>query len=238
MSPQNAVIYSLAPIDNVLAIYPGSITIPARTDPENTVTINTGLSASCFFQGVFTTDGKTTYNDIGGSEFIPDPFATYTSFGLSAQSGAGTITLTTSTNDTVTHSCNFFIAAIAKPNQGLVDINGPDRPAIQEQLDSQRNYQKIYIPTETPVSHTVTTSATSSKAIAHNLGYRPSVRAFVEISGQLYDAFARPILVTVGFSTATVEVRVDANNVTFFFINNTGVSFDVVLYARVYYDAS
>lgn len=227
---------SLYPVDKVLNIYTGTITIPVRTDSANTVVINTGVEGPVFFAGIFTIDGSDTYTDLGGVEFFDDGVGAYTEFGLDGKSADGTLTLTTVTSDVFTHTCDYKVFTFAQSEQGLFTLEGENRPTILENLSNSRNYQKIYTDTKQP--HTVTTAATSSYTVSHDLGYVPSVRAFIEVSGVLYDVAAGPTINTVGFNNCFCELRVSSTDVTVFFINNTGASVDTTIHTRIYADAS
>lgn len=218
---------SLFKTDLVLGTYSGSITIPIRTDPPNTAVIDTGLSLNPFFRGVFSTDGKDWNNDIGAAEFADNGD---TNFGLRATATGGIVTLETFTDDLSTHTCEYKLAVLARPFQGIVAVPETDLPDINEYLNGTRNYRKIASEDEQP--HTITSAATSSYSYPHSLGYVPSVECFIEVSGVMYDVSTTPTIAT----NCTAELRISDTEVTVFFVNGSGGAIDSTICMRVYYD--
>lgn len=235
MAIEDAVLYSQVPIDNVIAVYNGSMGIPIAGDPPVVTTFSTGITNTTFFQGVFSTDVNPAYNDIGGFTFVNDGVGDFTRYGLEAYSQNGTINVRSRSNDLVdTHTATFKIAIITQPNQGVVPA---ESSTIKENFYSQRNYQKIAVDDIQPVSIPATTVITIP--VPHNLGYTPCARPFIDVSGTLYDGLGTPALVEDGFfARCTAEVTGDAANVYITFVNDSTIAFDAILYTRIYYDPS
>lgn len=227
---------SVYPIDNVLSIYSGSITIPVRTDPVNTVTLQTNLGDSCFYAGVFSVNGSSTeFINIGGRKYYDDGAGAYTEYGVEAYSTSSGIVISTRTNDTSAHSCTFKVASIAKPDQGVVDLTTQTAPTIENFLSSDNTYLQIAQDYHEPYS--ITTSYSNTLTIPHNLGYVPVVRAFAEVDSKLWDlSQSGAVLYQSGFTYLTAEIILDTTNVYIYFKNGTSTAKTADVYCRIYYE--
>lgn len=169
--------------DMIIGIHSGSFTVAAPSvgsNTTNTDTFTTGFGTSCYFQGIFSTDGGTTWNDFG--VYIPNlttagqpVFQTVTCRGYITSSGVFTavginwydLVHSSGTSKTIQYKVAFF----AKQNQGSIS---PLSYVQKAQFDSRLNVQKIYL------RGTFAASTTSNTTITHSLGYIPKVRSFFE----------------------------------------------------------
>ncbi len=152
---------------------------PAYSYSTSTDTFDTGFGTSCYFQGVFSTDGGATWNDFGVYQpnlAPPFPqFQTQTCRGYVTPSGVFTavginwydISHSSGSACTILYKVVFF----AKKNQGSIN---PLPVAEKTAFDSRYNVQKIYL------NDTFSVNPTGNTTIAHTLGYYPKVRSFFE----------------------------------------------------------
>lgn len=168
--------------DMIIGVHSGSFTVStpsAFSYTTNTDTFNTGFGTSCYFQGVFSTNGGTTWNDFGIYQpnlASPGPQTqTQTCRGFVTTGGVFTavginwydIVHSSATSYTIQYKVAFF----AKQNQGdITPLPVTDIVAF----DSRYVVPKIY------TQGTFAASTTGNTTISHNLGYYPKVRSFFE----------------------------------------------------------
>lgn len=168
-------------LDNIIGIKTGSFTVTAPTAfsfKTATDPFDTGFGTTCLFQGIFSTDGGTTWNDFGS--YTPDlttpgspVFQTVTCRGYVTSGGVFTAVginwydnvHLTGTSKTIQYKVVF----LAKKNQGIITPIATNETLYYK---SSLNYQKIYL------QDTFAVSTVSSTPVAHNLGYVPKVRAW------------------------------------------------------------
>lgn len=209
-------------IDQIIGVFSNTIHIAAPTAITGvTVATDTkthGFGDSCYFQGIFTQDGGTTWNDFGAQ--TPNlsggtPF--FQSVDVEAYTDSNNVNLELDNYYDPVHSVGtaydvtYKIYLIAKNTMAL-----PLNPIKTNQkliYNSANNYQKVYLSGTTSI--TVAAGATgSSPTITHNLNYIPKIRAFFISSNQVYglNQWKFPV------STNTVPA-IEAH------ITNTGLSF-------------
>lgn len=168
-------------IDQIIGITTGSFNVAAPTAIEgyltSTTTFNTNFGDNSFFQGIFSTDNGTTWNDFGNYQpnltTAGQPvLQTITCQGY--MNGQSMIMVAKNWYDNV-HSTSsaytilYKVVFFAKNGQGLIT---PLTTSLKLFYTSKYNFQKV----DTTGSFSVSTTA--STTIAHNLGYVPKVRAW------------------------------------------------------------
>lgn len=169
--------------DMIIGIHTGSFTVSAPSIGSKTTATDifvTGFGTSCYFQGIFSTDGGTTWNDFGVYQpNLTTPgqpvLQTVTCRGYVTTGGTFTavginwydLVHSSGTSKTIQYKVAFF----AKQGQGSIT---PLPYTQKTQLDSRINIQKIYL------DDTFAASTTANTTITHNLGYIPKVRSFFE----------------------------------------------------------
>lgn len=207
--------------DKIIGVLEGSLACSAPAafsfSSANT-THDTGFGEACLFQGIFSMDGGTTWNDFGAQ--LPDTsdssFVQPQTLDCNATMLDGDLRVvatnwynsvaSTSTARTATYK----VALYTRKNQGDIE-----RLPISQVLAyrTSRNFQKIAF--DDSVAFSLSTSDDQTATVLHNLGYIPRVRAFF-----VRDDNGR--VVPLGFVDAAagedyyVEVRVDTTTVTFF----------------------
>lgn len=177
-----AAIYMAAPeygLDNIVAIYTGSISLPAPAlTPGNnpkivTVTHNTTFGENCYFQGVFNVNGGVVYNDLGvytpaGTQLQTQTVRAFiTSAGILNVVGVNWYNLVAGTGAAAT--VGYKILIMAKNTQGNILPTGTNEDLY---FNSAYNYQKIFM------EGSVASPTTGNVTVNHNLGYIPKARAW------------------------------------------------------------
>jgi hypothetical protein len=232
--------------DLILGTYSGSIFSPAPaatpfTHTSTSVTIPTNIPETTFFQGVFSTDGGTTWLDLNSQ--TPNLTApglavlqTQVMYGHSVLNG---LVLTADNwsyyNGTTTTSASYTflykVVIFARPGQGDVT----PQPVVQKvNFNTKNNYQKISRDSAANITLPVGTVTVN---VAHNLGYIPKIRHYIEDFSYgpttgLYD---------FGFYASQYTLfncSIDTTQVSYFFDNSTGTGpLTAKLYTRIYYDS-
>jgi len=168
--------------DMVIGVHSGSLSLSAPTLSNSPTTATdsyvTTFGAVCYFQGIFSSDNGTTWNDFGS--YTPNlttagqpvlqtvtcrgyvsPTGTFVAVGLNWYD----LVHSSGTAKTVLYKVAFF----ATPTQGNITPTGTNEEIAYSSLYNSR---KIYRGTSFPVSTTQSTS------ISHPLGYVPKVTSF------------------------------------------------------------
>lgn len=191
-------------VDNIIGIHTGSFTVSAPTDLSSpttaTDTFTTGFGDSCLFQGVFSTDSGSTWNDFG--VMIPNlttagqpVLQTVTCYGWIDSSGILTANgvnyydyvHSTSQSYTIQYKVVFF----AKDTQGSITPLSTNEIL---QYNSAYNYQKIDLKGSFANASTATT-------VSHNLGYIPKVRSWIDLTTSTYAGYGNVSVPTNSIST-------------------------------------
>ena len=187
MNPTNYVFMSEYGIDKILSIFSGSFTAASRpASPAVGASFASGIDDLVFCQGTFTVDGGNP-QDLG-SELLVNGFDVQAVAG----SQVNNINIYYNNADTATHTIAYKVLMISKPSNGL--FTPGNLPANSDYFDSSNNYQKIDIDGEQSISVAAAVSTTPTDTvitIAHNLGYIPCVRAFVDDGTTLTDILVR-----------------------------------------------
>jgi hypothetical protein len=241
---QNAILSSTVPIDQILGTYTGSFASPSPAAPGlpvlSSAVITTNIPETTFFKGIFSTDGGTTWNDFNAQTPIYAGGLTLQTVQVYGKSAVGSFTVYSSNawigsvNNVVVL---YKVVIFAKPNQGNVT---PQPFGTNTVFDSRLNYQKIAV--DNVLSVTEAAFGSGSYTTAHNLGYVPKVRGYLEYAvGATYSLSTGVGLYDIGYITQSdtlQSVTMDTVNVTVNH-NNSGNAVPNVftLYTRIYYDA-
>lgn len=178
--------------DKIIGILSGTINITAPTgglgDAFRTVTDarSTGFGEACYFRGIFSTNGGTTWNDFGSA--TPDFSSGFPIFQtvecIATCSSTGVVSIK-GTNWIIGSAATILykVALIASNTQGNIT---PLPINSNTFFSSTINYQKIAMQGELP--WTTTPGVTQSKTITHSLGVIPKIRAFYRKSDGTIEA--------------------------------------------------
>lgn len=222
--------------DKIIGIHTGSISVGAGdmfgTPGVATDTFDTGFGDTCFFEGLVSVDGGTTWNPIG--TFIPAAGPTFQTTSALAYMVGGTLTVKAVNYITSAKTVQYKMVFFAKDNQGALT---PLTIIDNLFFDSNKNYQKIFSSSNFAVSTSAATSVT------HSLGYVPKVRAFFSPTSATTGSNGS-VAIPAGCLT-TISTFVNPN----IQITTSSVSFGVIsdsssypsgingtLYYRIYYD--
>lgn len=230
-------------VDKILGTFEGSFSAPSGTVTYNSIA--TLITESTFFQGIYSVDAGTTWNDFNT---VIDSSGT-NNLDVSGRSNANTFVIRadnqTSGGGAVTYTVKYKVALIAKYNQGNVT---PQPIGANIVFDTRLNYQKIF--SDTSRSLTLANLSNNRETFNHALGYVPKVRSFLETTSSfaslpagMYETgyFARKVLSagpTIDGNSASSGVLSNSSN-TYAELHNQGGagSLTCTLFMRIYYDA-
>lgn len=243
----NVAFASSIPMDLILGTYTGSLASPAPaaspfTKTTASVTITTNIAEKTFFQGIFSTDGGTTWLDFNAQ--IPNT-TNPTNIALQTQmmygySQAGSLVLSADNwsyyNGTTTTSAAYTflykVVIFALPGQG----NVTPQPVVNPlNFSTKYNYQKIARDSG-PAAISLGIGTTTVN-VTHNLGYIPKIRHYIDnfsfaATSNLYD---------FGYFASNYTLfncSIDTTKVSYFFDNSGGAGpMTFNLYTRIYYDS-
>lgn len=234
------------PIDRIIGTTSGSFSVSAPSASPgfttNTATFVTGFGDTCYFQGIFSTDGGTTWNDLG--VYQPDltsPAApVLQTVTCEAYMNGGTLTLVGKNWYDLVHSTSsaytiqYKVFFIAKNTQGSLT---PLTSSQKIFYSSAYNFQKI----DFVGSFAVSTSA--STTVSHNLGYVPKVRAWfvpTNATGGIEGIYTVPAGSMMTLDWFNASVQVNATNVVFSIVldnSSPTVGIPGTMEYRVYLDS-
>jgi hypothetical protein len=227
---------SSVPIDKVIGIVTGTVSVgaPSSGAPDfgtksATDTRAHGFGDNCYFQGIFSTDNGTTWNDFGCmTPNLTSANPVFQTLDTNATVDTTNVTVKVTNYYDSVHSTStaytvlYKVFLLAKPNMAQ-----PVTPiAVSEpaSLNSQFKYQKIFA--QDKLNLTVAFGSSGSVSVAHNLGYIPNVRAWWFDGGS--PTVCRPISFSPGNTTGTgvdsPQVQIDTSRVTFFSDQRNGFS--------------
>lgn len=225
------------PLDQIIGVTSGTLSVAAPSGFVNT-TANAnfahGFGDSAYFQGIFTADGGTTWNDFGS--MIPITVAgnpVFQTVGCSAICDTTNLTITltsyvtnfvTGTGSAATITYKVFLLAkntMAQPVNPL-----PTNQILS--FSSGFNFQQIAY--KGSLSLAVSSGASGSVSFIHNLGYVPIVRAFQFLSAS--PTVCRPIGTAF---IADPQVELTNTTLTFFAdLGSSGSSLNTNIHYRIY----
>lgn len=224
-------------IDQIIGIHSGSFSIAAPTFLSSPTIASdpftTGFGDTCLFQGIFSTDGGTSWNDFGSYK----PNLT-----TPAQPVLQTVTCkgwVTPSGVFEAYAQNFYDLVHSAGTAYTIDykvvfLSKDDQSAITpiptaEILNylSSFNYQKIF-------KQNRFSNGGSPKVVSHNLGYVPKVRAWgtSTLGGAPFPSGS--MLSYDWFGGSNFNIEVGTSDVTFDLITGYGT---VVIDYRIYLDS-
>lgn len=240
--PRDIYFSSEIPIDKILGTFEGSFSIGTGSPfAEVNDTFVTNIPETTFYQGIYSTDGGTTWIDLGSY------IGRTTDITVIGISSLGSFTIKSRNFGASGFDVQYKVALIAKPGQGSIT---PQPIGDDIVFNTEFNYQKILSDESSSIS--VANGSDYIETIPHNLGYIPKVRAFIEIPSSfgsyttagLYEflTFANASLSQTTSPDASAEhksgVYLDNSNVYVGIGNKAGVgTLNGTLYVRTYYDA-
>lgn len=168
--------------DKIIGIKTGSFSVGAATLVTNPATatdsFTTGFNDTCLFQGIYSLDSGTTWNDFGS--YIPDlstpgfpVLQTTTCRGYITSSGVFTAVglnwFNLATGISSAKTIQYKVVFFTKIGQGKIT------PLPTNELlyfTTKYNYHKIFL------QNSYLVSTTRYEVVTHGLGYTPKVRAF------------------------------------------------------------
>lgn len=173
-------------IDQIIGVFTNTLSIGAPTPSPGEITVNDvkphGFGDSCYFQGIFTTDGGVTYNDFGAqTPNLAPPEPQFQTVDVEAIIDTANVNINITNFYDVAHSTSsaytvtYKIYLLAKNTMAK-----PITPIKTNNVllyNSSDNYQKAFLRGTVPIN--VASGATGfSMDILHNLQAIPKVRAF------------------------------------------------------------
>lgn len=161
------------PLDQIIGYHTGSITVGNGGSPSYATDVFAhGFGDSCYFQGVFSSDGGITWNDFGAE--IPAAGPTFQTIGCNATVDTTNVNVygINWTGANVTIQYKLYLLAKNTMNAAITPI--PTTQALS--FSSKFIFQQIVAKGST--SLTVTSGNTGEVVILHELGYVPFVRVF------------------------------------------------------------
>jgi hypothetical protein len=237
--------------DKVIGIIEGSTSVAAPTAIQTVVGAesmnNTGFGETCLTSCVYSLDGGTTWND--NDMTIPDtsdPAFTVTqtcdvtSFSRGNQVGIAVSNWYNFNTGTGTvRNIQYRIYCLAKYNQGSITPIPTNEPIYFRSTD---NYLKVQPGSNVPQSYTPLPAGDQTFSYAHNLGYIPNARAYMEYtaSDEIWPVSINQYP-TTGLATnrnkVPAEIRLTTTNMNVFMSGalRTGTP-NIKLYPTVYLD--
>lgn len=235
-------------IDQIIGIYTGSFIVgspPIGGSSTASDTFTTGFGDSCLFQGIFSIDAGSSWNDFG--TYRPNlttagqpVLQTTTCYGMVSPTGVFTATAKNWYDNVhasgASYTVRYKVLFIAKETQGIIT---PIATSEILYYTSKYNYQK-YLPANG--SSFASTSGTTT--IAHNLGYVPKVRAWFSPTSTSNNADSISIpagsIVTLDNYQYATNVYANATSVIFTDVSpsvSPRVSVNGTMYYRAYIDS-
>ena len=235
MNVLNAQFLSSIKIDQILGTYTGSFISTAPTaggfSTTDTAIITTNIADTTFFQGIYSIDNGTTWNDFCNQQLILPPDIFFPFLTVTGKSTSNTFTVKSNnfynynTSTGTQYTVLYKVCLIAKPNQGTIT---PQSIGTNTFFKSKFNYQKIAVDGSNSVS--IGSSGSGTFTIAHSLGYIPKIRPFFQLNS---DSSMNEL---VNSNLGTPDISIDNNNV-YITLNAPIAGLVGTLYTRVYYDA-
>lgn len=227
--------------DQIIGITSGTLTTAAPTSGSSPKTASVPFAHtfgdSAYFQGIFSADGGTTWNDFGS--MIPvissgDPV--FQTVGCDATCDTVNLNITASSYynfvaGTGTAATVLYKVYLLSKNTMAVPI----KPLATNQIlqyYTAFNYQKIFLQGTSSLIVTSGTTGTSTP-IAHSLGYVPKVRAF-----RLDSTAPTTVLPVSNGLISDPHIRIDTTTLTFYAdeSGSGGINLNTSIEWRLYLD--
>lgn len=188
-----------------------------------------GFGDSCYFQGIFTTNSGSTWNDFGAqTPNLAAPNPQFQTVDVEAYSDGTNLYVQAVNYYDVAHSTssaytvNYKVYALAKNTMAAKITPGATNAKLY--YNSNYNFQKIFSKSNVGISVSGGSSG-SSATITHSLGYIPKVRAFfVDGSNEVFALNQWKPLVTGGTwqTVPAIEAHMTTTTLIFFY-DGTGL---------------
>jgi hypothetical protein len=235
VNPRNAAFMSNLGVDQILGTYTGSFVVPAAGSGPGSITATdsktTNITSPTFFQGIYSIDGGTTWNDFCNQQMVLPPGIFFPFLVVTGKSIANTMTIKAinyynyNTSSSSAYTVMYKVALLAMPGQGVVN---PQPIGTATFFDSRSNYQKILLTDAAPIS--LAAGGTGTVTVTHNLGYVPKIRPFMYLSSD------SSINELVNSGLGTHEITVDTSNVVYTLNAPLVGGLAGTLYTRIYFD--
>lgn len=224
MSVSNPSVINLAipdnQIDQIIGVFSNTLSLPAPTSAQGyTFASDTkahNFGDSCYFQGIFTQDGGTTWNDFGAQ--TPASGGFFQSVDVEAYTDSSNIYVQmvnyydVNNNTSQAYTVTYKVFLLAKNTMA-----NPITPLSTNNIilyNSNNNFQKIFMSGTTSISVAAGSTGYSS-TITHNLGYIPSIKAFfINGNNQVFalNQWAQPI----PDSVPAIEAHITSSTLVFY----------------------
>lgn len=212
------------PLDQIIGYFTGTVTVAASSGSpvQVTTSIPHDFGDSCYFQGVFTTDGGATFNDFGAET----PNLTTPTNPVLSTFDCNATTDTTNVNIIMTNffdtlhgtsvpvTATYKIYLLAKNTMAQPVTPLPTNQKLS--FSSKFNFQQIAH--KDTLNLNVASGATGSASFIHNLGYVPVVRAFLFETAS--PTICKPIIYSPGIGIQggidSIQVQLTSTTLTFF----------------------
>jgi hypothetical protein len=212
--------------DKVIGILKGTFVIDTNATNLQTFEIPTGIDDSTLVEGVFLVQGGIQYQNLDTSYLLGTDLAS-----VVMKSGKGKVVLVTTAASSFIGKLVFYrIALIAKMNQGVVELKDIDYDTL---LTSKRNYRKIFKEDIVPLSFpdTSVTGIATPITVAHNLGYYPTIKEYIEYQGEIMN----PVAVSFFVGVYSTRVIIGTKDITIV-VGANDIARDLKLHYRIYFD--
>ena len=239
-NPDNALFYSATQIDQIIGTFTNTVSLSAPTSGGGYTAVTDskahGFGDSTYFQGIFTTNGGTTWNDFGAQTPNGTQFQTVD---VEAMINSTNCNVYLTNYYDYVHSRGTAYTATYKIY--LIAKNTMAQPITPLSINSNtyfnsaNNYQKIFTQGTVPIS--VSGGSTGSTAtITHNLGVIPKIRAFFNSSNQIFSLNQYVVPPAI---EAPIEAHITTSTLVFYTDQSgfgaSGVSGNIEY--RIYYDS-
>lgn len=225
------------PLDQIIGYHTGTISVGAGA-PLTTVTDTYahGFGDSCYVQGVFSTNGGTTWNDFGA--MIPTAGPTLSTTGCNAYVNATNLNVVGYNYIAGTVTVLYKVYLLAKNTMA-----NPVTPiATTQKLSFSSGFNFQQIATKGSLNLSVASGATGSVSVIHNLGYIPTVRVFAYKSGDSVTVYPIVIDADPGLSLgsqlaggiSSTQVELTSTVLTLFIDNSSAFSGGTITMAYDY----
>lgn len=220
---------------SVPSVSPGYVIV---TDPKAH-----NFGDSCYFQGIFTTDGGTTWNDFGAqTPNLTAPNPQFQTVDVMCYTDTTNINIYATNWYDLAHSSSaartvtYKLYALAKNTMALPLTPLPTNDIIL--YSSDYNFQKIYL--KGPSSFNVSAGTAGGSSVTHNLGYIPKVRAFYSPASSPTQVYSTSQSTIPPTTSPQIETRISTTDVIFFSDQTnaiSGVTINGTIDYRIYLDS-
>lgn len=234
-------------IDQIIGVFTNTISLGAPSASPGFIKVTDqsphGFGDSCYFQGIFTTDGGTTWNDFGSqTPNLAAPNPQFQTVDVEAMVDATNINVYLTNFYDIAHSSStaytvtYKLYALAKNKMAV-----PLKPLPTNYVlpyDTAFNFQKVF--KSGTVSFVGTAGGITTATVVHSLGYYPKIRPFYSPTATPQQVFALNQITIPPITSPMIEVRIDTNAVTFYTDQTDpfiGTSFSGSIDYRIYLDA-